>query len=173
MVMIRRLHSALEKVPYARSLARGRAGGRTDGRELLSQTYQIRECGMTSASCFFFFFFYYIPFLFPSQQVITVNGARILRPDIQATNGVIHIIDRVLFPVPQADIYSTLKADPQQRYTTLVAAIEKAGLTSALADPAGKNQLSRDGKKKQNKTKHNTFLNVWRHNLHLSFGIMM
>ena len=70
--------------------------------------------------------------------MITVNGARIVKPDIQATNGVIHIIDRVLFPVPQADLYSTLKGDPQQRFTTLVSAIERAGLTSVLANPTGK-----------------------------------
>ena len=66
-----------------------------------------------------------------------MNGARLLKPDIQATNGMIHIVDRVLFPVPQADIYSTLKGDPQQRYTTLVSAIERAGLTSVLSNPTG------------------------------------
>lgn len=79
----------------------------------------------------------FVTFCGVSQQVITVNGARLLKPDIQATNGMIHIVDRVLFPVPQADIYSTLKGDPQQRYTTLVSAIERAGLTSVLANPTG------------------------------------
>ena len=69
--------------------------------------------------------------------MITVNGARVVKPDIQATNGVIHIVDRVLFPVPQADIYNTLKNDPQQRYTTLVSAIDRAGLTAVLANPTG------------------------------------
>ncbi len=72
------------------------------------------------------------------RQVITVNGARVVKPDIQATNGVIHIVDRVLFPVPQADIYNTLKTDPQQRYTTLISAIDRAGLTAVLANPTGK-----------------------------------
>lgn len=72
------------------------------------------------------------------RQVITVNGARFVKPDIQATNGVIHIVDRVLFPVPQADIYNTLKNDPAQRYTTLISAIDKAGLTTVLANPTGK-----------------------------------
>ena len=71
------------------------------------------------------------------RQVITVNGARVVKPDIEATNGVIHIIDRVLFPVPQADIYNTLKTDPQQRYTTLISAIDRAGLTAVLANPTG------------------------------------
>ena len=72
------------------------------------------------------------------QQVITVNGARVVRPDIKATNGIIHIVDRVIFPVPQADIYNTLKNDPQKRWTTLVSAIDRAGLQSVLANPTGK-----------------------------------
>ena len=71
-----------------------------------------------------------------------MNGARVVKPDIQASNGVIHIVDRVIFPVPQADIYNTLKTDPQQRYKTLVSAIDKAGLTSVLANPTGKLQPS-------------------------------
>ena len=71
------------------------------------------------------------------KKVVTVNGARVLRTDISATNGMIHLVDRVIFPVPQADIYNTLKADPEQRYTTLVSAIEQAGLVPVLADPRG------------------------------------
>lgn len=73
----------------------------------------------------------------PDKKVVTVNGARVLRTDISATNGMIHLVDRVIFPVPQADIYNTLKADPEQRYTTLVSAIEQAGLVPVLADPRG------------------------------------
>jgi len=73
-----------------------------------------------------------------SQKVVTVNGARLVKPDIQATNGVIHVVDRVLFPVPEADIYNTLRKDPQQRYTTLVSAIDRAGLQLVLGDPRSK-----------------------------------
>ena len=75
-------------------------------------------------------------------QVVTVNGARVLRPDIQATNGIIHVVDRVIVPVPQADIYNTLRNDPQQRYTTLVGAIDRAGLVPVLANPKGNNSIS-------------------------------
>jgi uncharacterized surface protein with fasciclin (FAS1) repeats len=32
------------------------------------------------------------------DSVITINGARILTPDMMATNGVIHVIGRVLMP---------------------------------------------------------------------------
>jgi len=74
---------------------------------------------------------------FQSLQVVTVNGARVIKPDIQATNGIIHVVDRVLFPVPEADIYNTLRKDPQQRYTTLVSAIDRAGLQLVLGDPRG------------------------------------
>jgi len=70
-----------------------------------------------------------------SLQVVTVNGARVVKPDIQATNGIIHVVDRVLFPVPEADIYNTLRKDPQQRYTTLISAIDRAGLQLVLGDP--------------------------------------
>lgn len=95
---------------------------------------------------FFLFLFFLLSFLptkiifffsLEIRQVITVNGARVVKPDIEATNGVIHIVDRVLFPVPQADIYNTLKTDPQQRYTTLISAIDRAGLTAVLANPTG------------------------------------
>jgi transforming growth factor-beta-induced protein len=94
-------------------------------------------------SCFYVFLLSFLPtkiiffFSFEIRQVITVNGARVVKPDIEATNGVIHIVDRVLFPVPQADIYNTLKTDPQQRYTTLISAIDRAGLTAVLANPTG------------------------------------
>ena len=98
--------------------------------------------------CFYYYYFNFFLLLLWNlyiknsrwiiRQVITVNGARVVKPDIQATNGVIHIVDRVLFPVPQADIYNTLKTDPQQRYTTLISAIDRAGLTAVLANPTGK-----------------------------------
>lgn len=84
------------------------------------------------------YFFSPLPSLTSQQkkyQVVTVNGARVVKPDIQATNGIIHVVDRVLFPVPEADIYNTLRKDPQQRYTTLISAIDRAGLQLVLGDP--------------------------------------
>jgi len=74
-------------------------------------------------------------------QVVTINGARVIRPNIQAKNGMIHIVDRVIFNVPQADIYNTLKGDKEQRYSTLVSAIERAGLVPVLANPQGMRSL--------------------------------
>lgn len=72
---------------------------------------------------------------FLPSQVVTINGARVIRPNIQAKNGMIHIVDRVIFNVPQADVYNTLKGDKEQRYSTLVSAIERAGLVPVLANP--------------------------------------
>ncbi len=31
---------------------------------------------------------------------VTINGARVVKADIACTNGVIHVIDRVLLPKP-------------------------------------------------------------------------
>jgi hypothetical protein len=36
-----------------------------------------------------------------SKGVLTVNGVRVINNDIQASNGVIHVIDSVLLPTPQ------------------------------------------------------------------------
>jgi len=63
-----------------------------------------------------------------SGGTVTVNGATVLTADIEATNGVIHIIDAVL--VPELDVVemATLTAETQ----TLVAAVAAGGLVSTL-----------------------------------------
>ena len=33
-----------------------------------------------------------------SQNGVTVNGAKVITPNIEADNGVIHVIDRVILP---------------------------------------------------------------------------
>ena len=60
--------------------------------------------------------------------VVRVNGVAISATDIIASNGVIHVVDGVLMP-PQ-DIPAT--ATQAGSFTTLVAALEEAGLVSAL-----------------------------------------
>ncbi|MCU0486936.1 MAG: fasciclin domain-containing protein, partial [Anaerolineales bacterium] len=59
---------------------------------------------------------------------VYVNDAQIILADIEASNGVIHVIDSVL--LPPADIVDTAVADG--RFTTLVAALEAAGLVETL-----------------------------------------
>jgi uncharacterized surface protein with fasciclin (FAS1) repeats len=66
---------------------------------------------------------------------LTIGGAKIIKTDIGASNGVIHVIDRVIMPA-DADIVDTaVKA----KLNTLVAAVKAAGLVEALkSDNAGK-----------------------------------
>ena len=59
---------------------------------------------------------------------VYVNDAQVIIADIEASNGVIHVIDTVI--LPPADIVDTAIADG--RFTTLVAAVQAAGLVDAL-----------------------------------------
>lgn len=56
-----------------------------------------------------------------------LNDARVTTADVAATNGVIHVIDAVL--TPPVSVADTLEA---RGFTTLLAAIDAAGLTGAL-----------------------------------------
>lgn len=60
---------------------------------------------------------------------ISVNNANVTAADIQATNGVIHVIDTVILP-PSQDIVDAAAANPQ--FSTLVAAVKAAGLVDTL-----------------------------------------
>ena len=42
-------------------------------------------------------------------KVLTVNGAKVTKRDIEANNGIIHVVDRVLFPPTVGDLVETLK----------------------------------------------------------------
>jgi len=57
-----------------------------------------------------------------------INDAEVVISDIEASNGVIHVIDTVL--LPPADIVDVAVADG--RFTTLVAAVQAAGLAETL-----------------------------------------
>ncbi|XP_076066011.1 transforming growth factor-beta-induced protein ig-h3-like [Oratosquilla oratoria] len=60
---------------------------------------------------------------------MTVNGAQLSPADVKASNGVIHVIDRVLL-VPQGDVTEVLAA--QNRFSKLVSAVTTAGLLDTL-----------------------------------------
>ncbi|ROT67402.1 putative secreted protein [Penaeus vannamei] len=60
---------------------------------------------------------------------VTVNGVEVVKPDIKASNGIVHVVDQVLL-APQADIVDTLVGD--DRFSTLVAAVTAAGLVDTL-----------------------------------------
>jgi transforming growth factor-beta-induced protein len=62
---------------------------------------------------------------------VYINDAQVIIADIEASNGVIHVIDSVLLPPADlADIVDTAVADG--RFTTLVAAVQAAGLVDTL-----------------------------------------
>jgi uncharacterized surface protein with fasciclin (FAS1) repeats len=60
---------------------------------------------------------------------VSVNGATVITADVQASNGVIHLIDEVILP-PQPSI-AALAAGTSD-LSTLVAALQAAGLVSTL-----------------------------------------
>jgi uncharacterized surface protein with fasciclin (FAS1) repeats len=65
-----------------------------------------------------------------------INNAQVVTADIEASNGIIHVIDAVLLPPadpePLASITATAAANGS--FTTLVAALQATGLDAALAD---------------------------------------
>ena len=60
---------------------------------------------------------------------VQVNGANVVATDIEASNGVIHVIDSVLLP-PENDIVDIVLAD--ENFSTLATAVDTAGLVDAL-----------------------------------------
>ena len=63
-----------------------------------------------------------------------MNGAVITKTDIEASNGIIHVIDRVIFPPTKGNIVQTLESDPEQRFTTLLKALKATKLDKEISD---------------------------------------
>jgi transforming growth factor-beta-induced protein len=63
---------------------------------------------------------------------VMVNDARVIRADLPALNGVIHVIDKVLLP-PTKNLVELAQSYNPGQFNILVAAVIKAGLTSTLA----------------------------------------
>jgi uncharacterized surface protein with fasciclin (FAS1) repeats len=65
-----------------------------------------------------------------------VNDARVVRPNVRASNGYIQVIDRVLLPSDEAgevaNLVDVLALDG--RFSILLTALDTAGLTGALED---------------------------------------
>jgi len=64
-----------------------------------------------------------------TQGSVVVNGVTVQQGDIATDNGIIHVVDQVLLP-PEMDIVET--AATTAGFSTLAAAVEAAGLVSAL-----------------------------------------
>jgi transforming growth factor-beta-induced protein len=60
---------------------------------------------------------------------VFVNQAKVTTPDVMASNGVIHVINKVL--IPPKNIVGTAKA--AGKFTTLTALLKKSGLAGTLA----------------------------------------
>jgi uncharacterized surface protein with fasciclin (FAS1) repeats len=69
-----------------------------------------------------------------------INASRVESPDVAANNGVIHVIDAVLIPTEDDATSGTIAdvATANGSFTTLVAALQTAGLDTVLADASGK-----------------------------------
>ena len=75
---------------------------------------------------------------------VSIGEATVLIADIEASNGVIHVIDTVLIPEPAVAMEETTEPDPvaqpdiveiavnDGRFTTLVTALKAAGLVDTL-----------------------------------------
>eukprot|EP00538_Stauroneis_constricta_P002432 CAMPEP_0119555106 /NCGR_PEP_ID=MMETSP1352-20130426/7422_1 /TAXON_ID=265584 /ORGANISM="Stauroneis constricta, Strain CCMP1120" /LENGTH=480 /DNA_ID=CAMNT_0007601819 /DNA_START=61 /DNA_END=1503 /DNA_ORIENTATION=- len=65
--------------------------------------------------------------------VINTDAATVTTPDVDASNGIIHIIDSVLLP-PDLDLPKDIVgvADDAGSFTTLLSALDAAGLTETL-----------------------------------------
>ncbi|XP_064633604.1 transforming growth factor-beta-induced protein ig-h3-like [Lineus longissimus] len=71
--------------------------------------------------------------IYDGGKVITATGSPVVKADQNATNGVIHVIDRVMYPIPVYDIVATLQVDQMKKaFSTLVTAVEAAGLVETL-----------------------------------------
>jgi uncharacterized surface protein with fasciclin (FAS1) repeats len=76
-----------------------------------------------------------------SSTTISVNGARIVGANITASNGIIHVIDRVMLPPAFGNVASTISGIPTllptASFTFLNAAVTRAGLVSSLTATSG------------------------------------
>jgi uncharacterized surface protein with fasciclin (FAS1) repeats len=61
---------------------------------------------------------------------VMVDNAMVIAADVEASNGIIHVIDQVLLPEAIADIVQTARG--AEIFKTLLAAVEAAGLTEVL-----------------------------------------
>jgi len=63
--------------------------------------------------------------------LVTVNGKRVKKADKVADNGVIHMMQDVIYPFPTGNIAQVVTGD--KRFSTLLAAVGAAGLADTLA----------------------------------------
>jgi uncharacterized surface protein with fasciclin (FAS1) repeats len=69
-----------------------------------------------------------------------INASKVVLPDVNASNGIIHVIDAVLVPTEDAENAATIAgvASGNANFSTLVTALQAANLVDLLADEEGK-----------------------------------
>ena len=73
-----------------------------------------------------------------ADENLYVNMSKVVDYDIEASNGVIHVIDSVLLPVdltPSALTIAEIAAADEDNFSTLVAALTAVNLVGTLSDP--------------------------------------
>ena len=65
-----------------------------------------------------------------------------LRTDIETDNGVIHVVEKVLYPPTVGNIVETLRSDPEKRFTTLLKALKFTGVIREISDYSSKSSKS-------------------------------
>ena len=73
----------------------------------------------------------------------TINGAAVIRTDLDASNGVVHVIDRVPYPTTGGNIVDTLTNDPENRFTTLIKALKATKLDQEISDYSSESRLDK------------------------------
>ncbi|CAH1274153.1 TGFBI [Branchiostoma lanceolatum] len=68
--------------------------------------------------------------IYPSTNTITADGSPVSKPDNKASNGVVHVVDQVLYPFPTGTVDAEINHN--DNLSVLNEAVEKAGLGSAL-----------------------------------------
>ncbi|CAC5401052.1 unnamed protein product [Mytilus coruscus] len=66
-------------------------------------------------------------------KLVTATGSPVVLADQKASNGVIHVISRVMFPLPKENLVATVAKNKD--LMTLVKAVTKAGLAKTLSGP--------------------------------------
>ena len=68
-----------------------------------------------------------------------MNGAVLVQQDISVKGpGLLHILDRVMYPPTVGDIVQTLESDPENRFTTLIKALKSTALDQEIQDYSSK-----------------------------------
>jgi len=69
--------------------------------------------------------------IYDGGKLVTVEGAPIAEVDKEASNGVIHTLHKVIFPIPRGSIVDFVSHE--REVSTLLKAVQDANITAALA----------------------------------------